>query len=420
MTTDPMAKPPVVVIGAGIVGVFCALYLRKAGCDVVVVDRLAPGEATSYGNAGVISPWSFVPQCMPGTLQEIPGWLLSKDGPVAFRWRDLPTTLPWTWQFLSNTRVSRVRAISAAMACLMADSVTSYRYFLAGTGQDHLVRDSMHVNVVRGSGTITSLDDLPWQLRAERGASLEIVRGDQVRDVEPALGPDCHTAVLIHGGARAMAPGLLCKALAQVAASGGVRFETADVQSLGRNASGYELHTRSGVLPASQVVMAAGIWSADLLKPLGIELPLIAERGYHLEVVNPGVTLNHSVNDMSGKFIVSSMQGGMRAAGTAEFADKDAAPRYRRADLLAEQMRRLMPGIDLSGEKRRWMGVRPTLPDNLPAIGEFGSHSGLFAAFGHSHWGMSMAPGTGRLIADAVSGQALSIDPAAFSPERFR
>jgi D-amino-acid dehydrogenase len=123
---------------------------------------------------------------------------------------------------------------------------------------------------------------------------------------------------------------------------------------------------------------------------------------------------------MSGKFIVSSMQGGMRAAGTAEFADKDAPPRYRRADLLAEQMRRLMPDINLSGVKRRWMGVRPSLPDNLPAIGEFASHSGLFAAFGHSHWGLSMAPGTGRLIADAVSGKPSSIDAAAYSPERFR
>jgi D-amino-acid dehydrogenase len=184
------------------------------------------------------------------------------------------------------------------------------------------------------------------------------------------------------------------------------------------------VHTANGVLPASRVVVAAGIWSADLLKPLGITLPLIAERGYHLEVVDPGVSLNHSVNDMSGKFIVSSMAGGMRAAGTAEFADKNAPPRYRRADMLAAQMRTLMPGINLAGEQRRWMGIRPSFPDNLPAVGPIASHTGLYAAFGHSHWGMSMAPGTGRLIAqaigDSMAGKTLGNDMAAYSPDRFQ
>jgi D-amino-acid dehydrogenase len=121
------ATGEVAILGAGIVGVCCALSLQEKGYAVTLIDRQSPGEAASYGNAGVISPWSCVPQCMPGTLQQIPGWLLRSDGPVSIRWRDLLTTVPWALWFLANTRLSKVEEISRAMAGLMHDNVEIYR-----------------------------------------------------------------------------------------------------------------------------------------------------------------------------------------------------------------------------------------------------------------------------------------------------
>ena len=418
MGSRDVASKEVVILGAGIVGVCCALSLQEKGYAVTLVDRQPPGEATSYGNAGVISPWSCVPQCMPGTLQQIPGWLLNSDGPVSIRWRDLPTTIPWAVRFLSNTRVAKVEEISRAMSGLVHNNVDVYRRFLKGTGHENLLRDSWYVNVFRGQAS-PALTDLAWRLRIDKGAPIEIVTGGELRDIEPAIGEDYHTGIIIKEQARAMAPGRLCKVLADKAKAQGARFVQAEVRGIEKApAAGYVLVTPDGSIPAQRLVLAAGIWSADLLKPFGTKLPLISERGYHLEFLEPGVSLNHSVADVQGKFVVSSMEGGLRSAGTAEFAHHSAPPRYERAAMLGPQTRKLLPGLNIEPNKR-WMGVRPSFPDNLPAIGELPGHAGLFAAFGHSHYGLGMAPATGRLVAGMIDGSLSNAETSAYAPGRF-
>ncbi|MEO1159402.1 MAG: FAD-dependent oxidoreductase [Pseudomonadota bacterium] len=412
------AGEEVTVLGAGIVGVCCALSLQEKGYAVTLIDRQPPGEAASYGNAGVISPWSCVPQCMPGTLRQIPGWLLRADGPVSIRWRDLPTTIPWALRFLANTRAAKVEEISRAMAGLVHDNVDIYRRFLSGTGHESLLRDSWYVNVFRGKAN-PALSDLAWKLRTEKGAPVEIVKGGQIHDIEPAISEDYHTAVIIKDQARAAAPGRLCKVLADKAQACGARFVQAEVRGIEKAPEGgFVLVTPEDRLAVPRLVLAAGIWSADLLKPLGMKLPLISERGYHLEFSDPGVSLNHSVADVLGKFVVSSMEGGLRSAGTAEFAHHSALPRYRRADMLGPQTRKLLPALNVEPNER-WMGVRPSFPDNLPAIGELPGHSGLFAAFGHSHYGLGMAPVTGRLIAGMIDGSSSNAETSAYAPDRF-
>ena len=135
MKVDHGSRSDVTILGAGIVGVCCALALQERGLSVTIIDRNEPGQGASYGNAGVISPWSCVPQCLPGLWKQVPGWLLDPKGPVRARWRDLPEVLPWALKFLANARPARVRRISDAMDLLMRDNVTAYRRLLAGTGQ---------------------------------------------------------------------------------------------------------------------------------------------------------------------------------------------------------------------------------------------------------------------------------------------
>lgn len=418
MGTHTGASEQVTILGAGIVGMCCALSLQEKGYSVTLIDRELPGEATSYGNAGVISPWSCVPQCMPGTLQQIPGWLLSSDGPVSIRWRDLPTTVPWALRFLANTRLSKVEHISRAMSALVRDNVDVYRRFLKGTGHENLLRDSWYVNVFRGKASPV-LSDLAWRLRIDKGAPVEIVRDGEIRDIEPAISEDYHSAVIIKDQGRAAAPGRLCKVLADKAKAQGAKFVRTEVRGIEKTPdAGYLLVTPEGEIPVRRLVLAAGIWSADLLKSLGVKLPLISERGYHLEFSDPGVALNHSVADVQGKFVVSSMEGGLRSAGTAEFAHHSAPPRYSRADMLGPQTKKLLPALNIE-PNARWMGVRPSFPDNLPAIGELPGLPGLFAAFGHSHYGLGMAPATGRLVAGMVGGAVSNAEVSAYAPDRF-
>ena len=406
------------VIGAGIIGICCALEMAARGRSVRVIDRSGPAEGTSSGNAGVISPWSCVPQSLPGQWKSIPGWALSKDGPVALRWTYLPYLCPWLARFLASAQASRIGGIANAILVLNRDCPELYRELLRGTGHEDLVRDSSYIHVFRD---VCHADpELPqWVLRRERGVSLEFVSGDEVREIEPALSPEYQAAVLIGQQARTVNPARLGKVLAQKARSQGVVFIRALVHELNPDVSGsFNICTDQGMFSSPQTVVASGAWSARLLKPLGVRIPLESERGYHTVFASPGVTLNNSVLDGDRKFAASSMEVGLRCAGTAEFAGLDAVPDYRRAKVIARLAQRMLP--DLSAEDvSEWMGSRPSTPDSLPCIGPVPGNRGLFAAFGHGHLGLTQAPMTGRLTAALVFDQPSPIDVTPYRLDRF-
>ncbi len=176
--------------------------------------------------------------------------------------------------------------------------------------------------------------------------------------------------------------------------------------------------TTQGDLVAERVVVAAGAWSMSLLKPLGLKLPLIAERGYHMTFANPGIQLRYVVSEIELQFAVTSMEMGLRVAGTEELGTADDAPAWRRAEVLKRQARRMFPRANLD-EGSRWMGPRPGTPDSLPAIGAIPGHPHIFIAAGHGHLGLTGGPNTGRIVAALATGERLNIDLAPFAPDRF-
>ena len=410
--------PEVTIIGAGIVGICCALSALEQGMSVRLVDRAPPAEGASYGNAGVISPWSCVPQSMPGLWKHVPRWLIDPEGPVSIRLAYLPRFAPWVLRFLNAGQPDRVTAIADAMESLSRPNVELYRHHLAGTGHEDLVRDAWYLHVYRDPAQ-ARLDDFAWQLRSRHQAPVERLDAAALREVEPAISSEYKAAIVIKQQARAMSPGRLGKVLAEKAQRIGAEILQASVHEI-RPASqtGGVLVTDQGSLAYDRLVLAAGAWSVKLLQPLGIDLPLEAERGYHLVFPDPGVSLSHSVMDVAGKFVISSMEQGMRCAGTAEFAGLEAAPNYHRARVFERLSKRLIPDLTVAGA-REWMGVRPSFPDSLPCIGPIPGHPAILAAFGHSHYGLGMAPATGRVIGELVSGASPSIDLSPYRPQRF-
>ncbi|MEM8744578.1 MAG: FAD-dependent oxidoreductase, partial [Pseudomonadota bacterium] len=384
---------------------------------VRLVDKNAPGQGASHGNAGVISPWSCIPQSVPGLWKRIPGWLLNPEGPIAIRPGHLPKVVPWAIKFLKAGRAEELPRISRAMAELNRPNVDIYRRHLAGTGHEDLLQDSSYLHIYRDSAP-PDLQDLTWRLRAEQGAPLELLNGDELREIEPCLSPDYKAAVLIKDQARAMAPGRIGAVLADKAKSLGAKFIKAQVYELRPVDQGWSVATDLGELTSPQVITAAGAWSMRLLTPLGVHMPLEAERGYHVLFRDPGVSLNNSVMDVESKFVSSSMEMGVRSAGTAEFAGLDAPPNYRRARMLIRQTKRLLPDLNTE-DTEEWMGARPSFPDSLPCIEEIPGKPGLFAAFGHSHYGLGMAPMTGRIVADLVTRTTPNIDLSPYSSTRF-
>ncbi len=413
-----MTPQDVTIIGAGIIGICSALSLLERGASVRLIDRSEPAEAASYGNAGVISPWSCVPQSLPGTWRTIPGALLDTHGPLRIDWRYLPTFVPWALKFLKAGRMAEVETIADAMDVLNRPNVELYRRHLAGTGKEHLLQDSYYLQVHRKPLAI-KLGDLAYRLRAERGAPMEIVDGDQLREIEPALSGDYQSALVIKDQARALSPGEIGKALADKARSMGAEFKHLDVKRIQpREDGGWHIETGQYNLDAMQLLIAAGPWSTQLLRPLGIDLPLAYERGYHLECRNAGVELKHSVMDLERKFVTSAMSSGIRSAGTAEFASLDAPPDMRRAEMLKPLTRAMLPAIR-TDDSKGWMGTRPSFPDSLPCIGDVPGFGNLHIAFGHSHYGLGMAPKTGEIIGDLITRRRPNINLTPYSPARF-
>ena len=201
-----MAEETVTIIGAGIVGICCALSLQERGIEVRLIDRRAPGQETSFGNAGIISPWSIIPQAMPGVWKSIPGMLLNAEGPVKVRPSFWPKMIPWGLKFLSRGNEKTVRNVSRTMEVLCGPSIDMFRRHLAGTGREDLVADSYYVHAFR-DGNAPTLDSLDYRIRRERGGDLELIRETELRVLEPALSPDFKAAVVIKGQARAVSPG---------------------------------------------------------------------------------------------------------------------------------------------------------------------------------------------------------------------
>jgi D-amino-acid dehydrogenase len=408
----------VTILGGGAVGICTALELVERGIPVRLIDRDAPGQGASSGNAGVISPFSVVPQSMPGVWKKAPGWLLDPLGPVAVRARHLPRFLPWALRFVLNGSEARAKAVSAAMDGLTAGCVDLYRRHLEGTGHEGLVRDSCYVLAHRDPA-LASDRGLDAELRRMAGARVEVIGAGALREMEPDLSPEFRAAVVVHGQARALSPGRLMAVLAEKLRALGGEVLQREVRALRPDAQGGWIIDCDGeTLSAARIVVSAGAWSARLLAPLGLRLPLEAERGYHVMFADAGVSLNNSVMDTDRKFVASSMEDGLRAAGTAEFGGLDALPDPRRAETIAGLARQMVPGLG-SAAVTTWSGVRPSFPDSLPVIGEMPGHPGLYGAFGHSHYGFMMAPRTGRIMADLLRGAGPNIDLAPYRADRF-
>ncbi len=413
----PADMPDVTVLGAGIVGICTALSLAEKGLKTRLVDRDAPGQATSYGNAGIISPWSVVPQSMPGLWKKIPGWLLDPLGPVTVKPSHFLRMAPWGVRFLSAGRKGRINAVSDAMELLNRDCVSLFRQHLQGTDREDLIRDSIYVHAFR-DGTAANVDSVDYAMRRDRGAPIERIGAADLHDLEPALSPDFRAAILIRDQARALNPGEIGTVLAEKFRRMGGEICRQTVSAIRPSDTGWTYQTEDGEQHSPKLVLSMGVWSARLLEPLGLSIPLEAEKGYHVSFREPGVILNHSVMDMDMKFVASSMADGLRVAGTAEFAGLDAPVNQKRLDGLIKLARNLLPGLSESGIET-WSGQRPSLPDSLPCIGKVEGFPGLITAFGHSHYGLMMAPKTGCIVADLVTETAFNTDLSPYSTTRF-
>jgi D-amino-acid dehydrogenase len=408
----------VTVVGAGIVGTSCAIYLLREGYRVTVVDRNPPGEGCSQGNAGLFSSDSFIPLSTPGMLGQVPGWLLDPLGPLAIRWRHLPKLLPWLVRFLRAGTPKRVEEVCDALAPLLALSLEEHQALAKGTEAESLIRTQGCMYVYENAKSLAK-EDTSWNLRRARGTVVERLDAGQIREREPALATIYQHGYFLPNIGHTVEPMLLVKGLARhFEQSGGIILQR-EVQNIEAGPDGPErLDTDQGALDVDILVICAGAFSNGLTAKLGSPVPLQGERGYHVTIANSGITIHCPVFANTYKFIATPMAPGIRVAGTAEFGGLDAEPNFARARVLLRHAKKMLPGINTE-DVSEWSGLRPTLPDSLPVIGPSPNLPNLFFAFGHQHIGLTAGPKTGRLIADLVAGRTPNMDLRPFRADRF-
>jgi D-amino-acid dehydrogenase len=406
----------VVVIGAGIVGLACAAYLRRDNHEVTIIEQVGPGEGTSKGNAGALSPGSCVPLAMPGVFGKIPGWLMDSAGPLTIRPRYFLTALPWLLRFANSSR--RVAPIADALRELHRHVYECYQPLIDDAGCGELIRRTGTLMVYRSAAALNASRG-DWRLRTERGVEVRMVSAGEMRDIEPALAPAIEHGVFLPEHGYVANPYRLAQVIAARFVANGGRMLQGRAGAVRRlPGGGLAVPCDRNELEADRVIIAAGARSGDFTRPLGLNLPLETQRGYHVTLTDAGFQPRVPVTLSEGKFYVTPMEGGVRTAGTVEFAGLEAPPDYRRARRLLAQTQELFPQARIE-KFTEWMGHRPCMPDSLPVIGPARGHPGVLLAFGHGHNGMTSGPVTGRLIADMVAGRKPFIDPAPYSPERF-
>lgn len=415
----------VVIIGAGVVGAMSAIHALRDGHRVTILQPETPGgeQASSYGNAGWLSSHSVIPPAEPGLWKKVPGFLLDPLGPLAIRWTYLPRVLPWLLRYLaSGATRERIAVTARALRTLLVDAPALHRELAELAGVAHLIEHKGLLHVYPSRANFDA-EALAWGVRSEVGVRWQELSAAELRQREPALHERYQFGVLVGEAGHCRDPGAYVVALvAHAYALGATRVQgraTGFRIEAGRLCS---VRTDGAEIPCDAAVIAAGGRSKALAAEAGDRVALESERGYHVMIAQPEGSPRTPVNAADCKAIATLTEAGLRVAGQVEIASFDAAPNWRRAEILRDHALSMFPALprDLPASRvHYWLGRRPSTPDGLPCIGPASASRDIIHAFGHGHVGLVGSARTGRLVGQLLSEQVPEIPLEPFDPRRF-
>lgn len=413
-------RADVVVLGAGAVGVCAALHLQARGRTVALVDKHvdAAGE-TSYGNAGIIERSSLFPYAFPREWGAIARYALNRSTDAHYHLKALPTVLPWLVRYFREGSPEGVARSAAGARPLIERSLLEHEALMAEAGVGHLLRKVGWIKAFRHERSLAKGVAEAERLRPY-GLAIDVLDPAGIAALEPHLGEGLRGALHLKDPGSVSDPGGLIRGYAALFVDRGGQFLRGDAFTLAQAGHGWSVATDDGLLEAAEAVVALGPWSDRVFRPLGYPIPLGIKRGYHRHYRAKGnAVLSRPVLDADGGFLLAPMNQGIRLTTGAEFARLDAPPTPVQAARAEPKARALFPLAE-PVEAQPWMGARPCLPDMLPVIGPAPRHKGLWFDFGHQHHGLTLAPVSGRLLAEMMTGEEPFTDPKPYAADRFR
>ena len=414
----------VLVLGGGVIGVTTAWYLAKAGHTVTVVDRQAgPALETSFANAGEVSPGYASPWAGPGVPMKAIKWLLMKHGPLVIRPRPDPAMWLFMLKMLRNCTTARYAVNKARMIpiaeysrdCLRAlRNEIGIHYDEESRGTLQLFRKQVQLDGTAGDIAVLKQYGVPYEVLDRTGCIAaepalaavkeKFVGGLRLREDETG---DCH---------------MFTQALAARAAECGVKFYfgTTIERLVVEGARVVGVITSAGLLQADTYVLALGSWSPRVLKPLGISIPVYPVKGYSITVPvkDPAAAPVSTVMDESYKVAITRLGSRIRVGGTAEISGYSGVLHLARRATLDHSLTDLFPHSGDLADARFWCGLRPMTPDGPPVIGPT-RYTNLHLNTGHGTLGWTMACGSGRVLADLLSGRKPEVDIGELAMSRY-
>jgi D-amino-acid dehydrogenase len=401
------------------VGLGAALHLQALCRSVALVDRSPPAEETSYGNAGLIQTEAVMPYAFPRSWSKILQVALGRTSEAHIHWSGLAHTAPWIWQYWRHGNMDRVAATARAMQPLVSRALIEHEALMEPAGITERVRRTGYIVVFRDRALFDEALAKQQEVRRLYGVPFEALDGAGVAKLEPHLSGTLAGGIHFTGPASVPDPGDVGKAYAELFLQRGGTLVTADARTLAATAEGWQVQTVTGSVQGRDAVIALGPWSGELLRGLGVKVPLGVKRGYHMHYgVKGNAVLNRPVIDAANGYALVANRRGIRLTTGAEFARLDAPKTPVQLAMAEPVARSLFPLADRL-EPEPWMGSRPCLPDLVPMIGPVPGKAGLWASFGHQHLGFTLGPATGRLLAEAMTGEQPFTDVRPYRVDRF-
>ena len=409
-------KQSVIVIGSGITGVSCAEELRRSGAKVTLIDRVKAGDPsqTSFGNAGILAREGIMPIANPSMLKMIPQILLSPSSPVYLKWSYLAKFSPWALQFIMNGTRPKALPIILALNELIYDTVENHIQLSKNTGAARFIEKGDMTLLFRNRKQFSS-DKFANQTRRNLGITWEELSRDKLLDRDPHISKLYQFGLAYKNHGWITNPAAYVSSLAKHFQENGGKILIGEVSKI----NGNNVELKGGIiLKAENIVLATGAWSKNLASQLGHNIPLQAERGYHLSLKNASHMPPNTYLITDKKFGLTPMDGFLRCAGQSEFAPLEMPPNPKAIKNLRKFLFRLYPKLEYETETI-WQGTRPTLPDSLPVIGRSSKNTSVIFAFGGQHLGLTMGPKIGKMVRDIIFERQSNVNMTPYSSDRF-
>ncbi|MBX3532211.1 MAG: FAD-binding oxidoreductase [Rhizobiaceae bacterium] len=418
-----MSRGPVIIVGAGIVGVCAAAHLAEAGYDVTVIDRTGAVEETSSGNAGAFAFSDVLPLAHKGMMRNLPRWLMDPLGPLAIPPSYLPKLAPWLWRFWRAAAPRHYESALAAQASLMKLAEAEWMGIIDRAKLRPMLREDGSLELYE-SETEFRASLSGWDARTRHGIAFRHVDGDEMASLQPGLSPRFVKGTFVPGWKTVDDPRIFGKAVWAYAERLGAtlrigRVDRIETAVTGPSEAETVIHLADGAtLSAREVVIAAGAWSHRLARQFGDRIPLETERGYNTTLPVGSFPVRRQLIFGGHGFVITPLSTGLRVGGAVELGGLELPPNFARSKAMLAKAASFLPGLDTRGG-HEWMGYRPSLPDSLPVIGRAPGNPNVVYAFGHGHLGKTQAAATGRLVRALVSREETPIDIAPFRASRF-